>query len=360
MRYLARNTLIAGILELAESFGVDREEILAEIGLHPALAQGVGALVPSEAIIDAVEFAALRSGRSDFGLLLGARQDHRLLGPLGLLLEQASTIGELQAFSRRFFHLHNTALKYTLARRRNRGVMRLEIRARGAFEPRHYVEALFVICVRMAQIILGPKWRPLGVLFRHERLANRAAYERHFGGAVRFGQDIDALLCSAADFERRVEPRDPEVKRKLEAMLEELDLHYASDVAAKVAQLVRALLPAGQATVGQVSKLMALTPRTLQRRLRAQRSSFGAVLADTRLKMARDYLRGGAFTMTEIAPLLGYSEVSALSRFLQTRGPAARAAAKAPAKRRTPRRTRHPLTGSPAPASVKSRDSERA
>lgn len=319
-RHVARNTLIAGVLELAEQFGIERDEILAEIGLDPALVRGVGTLIPSEAIIDAVELSAERSGRDDFGLLLGGRQDHRLMGPLGLLFEQASTITELQAFSKRFFHLHNTALVYTLRRKGHRGVMQLVIKARGAREPKHYVECLFVIVVRMAQIILGPKWRPVGVHFRHSRLANRAAYERHFGRGVHFNQDMDAIICTAGDMDRSVEPRNPEIKYKLEAMLQQLDTQYANDVVAKVSHIIRAFLPGGQASIEQVSKLMSMTPRTLQRRLRAAGVTFSDVLTNTRIELAREYLRGGGLNVTQIAPILGFSEASAVSRFLRQSG----------------------------------------
>jgi AraC-like DNA-binding protein len=317
VRHLARNTLLVGILDLAESFGVDHDDIMSEVGLDPAMAQGVGVWIPSEAIIDATELSAERSGRSDFGLLLGARQDHRLMGPLGLLFEQAETIEELQALSRRFFHLHNTALRYTLSRRRNRGIIRLQIRARGAFMPRHYVEALFVICVRMAQIILGPRWRPLNVLFEHGRMANRASYERYLGTGVRFGQSMNAITCHAADLDRKATHRDPELKGRLESMLHDLDTQYINDVRAKVGHLVRTLLPSGQASIANVAKLTSATPRTLQRRLREQGSTFSEILVATRLEIARTYLRGGSLSVTELAPILGFSEASAVSRFLR-------------------------------------------
>ena len=315
-QHLARNTLVTGTLELAESLGVSADEILDEIGLDPKLARTVGALVPSEAIIDAVELAAVKSGRNDFGLMLGARQDHRLIGPLGLLFEQATSITELQEFSDRFFHLHNTALKYTLTRRRGRGLMRLQIRAKGLFVPRHYVECLFVIVIRMARIILGPKWRPASVLLQHHRLANRSAYERYFGAATRFEQGLNGIVCTEADFVKRSEPRNPEIKLKLQAMLQELDSHYDQDVAAKVSHVIRVLLPAGQASIESSAKLLSLTPRTLQRKLRAQDTNFTSVMVDTRVELAREYLRSG-HSVTRIAPMLGFSEASAVSRFLR-------------------------------------------
>lgn len=320
MKHLARNTLIPGILTLAESYGVRRDEVLDEIGLDPAMAQGVGTVIPSVAIVDATECAALKSGRNDFGLQLGDRQDHRLIGPLGLLLEQASSIEEFLAFSRRYFHLHNTSLRYTLTKRRDRsGVIELRILARGAFEPRHYVEALFVICVRMAQIVLGAKWRPLAVQFKHKRQAGRASYERHFGQDVLFEQSRNAILCRAADLEHKAAPRDPELRRRLEVMLNDLNAKFANDTVGKASHLIRALLPGGQASIGHVAKLMALTPRTLQRRLHARRMRYCDVLAATRVEMARDYTRAG-LKITDMAPILGFSEASALSRFLREHG----------------------------------------
>ena len=315
-QHLARNTMIPGTLELAESFGVAAGNILSEINLDRVTALRFGALVPSEAIIDAVECAATLTGRDDFGLILGTRQDHRLIGPLGLLFEQCSSLAELQSYSQRFFHLHNTNLVYSLGRERGRGVFRLDIQSKGMFEPRQYVEALFVICVRMARVMLGPRVAPVTVLFAHKRLAELPAYQRHLGADVRFGQKMNAMVCSAADLDRKVEPRNPDLKRRLETMLEELDAQHAGDLAAKVAHLVQALLPADAGSIDHVAKLMGVAPRTLQRRLRTKGVCFSDVLAQTRLKMAREYL-GSGFTRTQVAPLLGFSEVSALSRFLR-------------------------------------------
>ena len=99
-------------------------------------------------------------------------------------------------------------------------------------------------------------------------------------------------------------------------MVKELDAQQSADVPAKVSQLVRALLPLRRGTIEEVAKLMAIAPRTLQRRLDAYGLSFKVILADVRFEMAREYLRGGTLSTTQVAPLLGLSESSALSRFL--------------------------------------------
>ena len=172
----------------------------------------------------------------------------------------------------------------------------------------------------MAQIILGSKWKPVAVHFKHARLATNANYERHFGPGVRFNQDMNAIICTTSDMDQSVEPRNPELKQKLEAMLQSLDSQYANDIVAKVSHVIRAFLPGGQASIGQVAKLLSMTPRTLQRKLRAYGVSFSDVLTNARVEMAREYLRGGGFSVTQIAPILGFTEASAVSRFLRRAG----------------------------------------
>ena len=54
--------------------------------------------------------------------------------------------------------------------------------------------------------------------------------------------------------------------------------------------------------------------RTLQRRLREQGVDFKWLVDDTRRRFSLNYVRERKHTLSEIACLLGYSEVSALNR----------------------------------------------
>ncbi len=325
MRHFARNTLLRTILDVAESLGVSRKQVLGTIGLAPFLADQPGGFVPSEAIIDAMEYAAAATGRSDFGLLIADRQDHRSLGPLGLLIEQADSIAEIQEFGGRFMRLHNSALEYSIERGKTRANMLLKIHAKSAYEPRHYVEALFAICVRMGGFHLGAEWRPTAVNFSHPKVGKDARYEHHFGRHVRFNQKADTISFRIADLDRSVATREPELKRMLGNVMRQLELQHTEDFPAKIAQLVRILLPSNEASIQEVAHLLAIKPRALQRRLQAQETSFARIRAKVRLDMIQDYVRLDGFTLTEMAPLLGFSEVSALSRFARTHLPGSRA-----------------------------------
>src|SRR5947207_8731855 len=126
---LARNTLLLATLDLAESLGLSRNRIYHEIGLNESVAEAPNAVVPSSAVIDAMEFAAWRTQRTDFGLMIADRRDHLNLGLLGLLIEQCASIAEVHEVGKRFMHLHNGALEFALSKERTRGVVRLNIHA---------------------------------------------------------------------------------------------------------------------------------------------------------------------------------------------------------------------------------------
>jgi AraC-like DNA-binding protein len=73
-------------------------------------------------------------------------------------------------------------------------------------------------------------------------------------------------------------------------------------------------MPHGDPTLTVVAGTMAIGPRTLQRRLRDQGADFKKLVDDTRRRFALRYLGDRKNTLTEVAYLLGYSEVSAFNR----------------------------------------------
>lgn len=327
VRHLTRNTILRNTVELASTLGVDAAAILNDIALDPALALQPGAFVPSEKVIDAVESAALRSGRRDFGLLLGSQNDHRTLGPVGVLAEHCSTVAEAVAEGSRFLHLHNSALLYSLTRSgRSQYMFRAQVATRGRYEPRHYIECLLTMFVRYCRLLLGPGWHPTSVHFEHERLADRITYQRFFRCPVKFNQDENAALAPVADFERKIERADPRIKEVTMRLLQELEREQAQNFTDRVALLARVLLPRGRASAEEVARLMSLSPRTFQRRLAEHDTTFKDILTRIRIELVHAYLDRDGIGLHEMSEILGLSEPSAVSRFLkETFGEGARA-----------------------------------
>jgi AraC-like DNA-binding protein len=90
------------------------------------------------------------------------------------------------------------------------------------------------------------------------------------------------------------------------------------DAAVTTAQRVRAVLleglPAGLADLDGVARRLATTPRTLQRRLAADGTTWQGVLRETREALAWHYLGKTALPVAEVAFLLGYDEPNSFWR----------------------------------------------
>ncbi|HEY1344822.1 MAG TPA: AraC family transcriptional regulator ligand-binding domain-containing protein [Streptosporangiaceae bacterium] len=104
----------------------------------------------------------------------------------------------------------------------------------------------------------------------------------------------------------------PELRRRL------ADLQAAASTAERVHAALLETLPAGDHTMATVAHHLATSPRTLQRQLQAEGTTFQAVLTGTREHLARHYLTHSAMTTADIAYLLAYDDTNSFYRAFRT------------------------------------------
>ena len=86
---------------------------------------------------------------------------------------------------------------------------------------------------------------------------------------------------------------------------------YAQDnIAEQLIRRLTELMAAGEANADAACRALRLSRRTLQRRLRAEKTSFQKVLTEVRAVLAINYLGDARLKSLEIAMLLGYSNIS--------------------------------------------------
>ena len=89
---------------------------------------------------------------------------------------------------------------------------------------------------------------------------------------------------------------------------------YAQDnYAAQLKRKLVELLAAGEANADAACRALQLSRRTLQRRLKAEKTSFQKVLTEVRAVLAVTYLRDKRLKALEVAMLLGYSNISSFT-----------------------------------------------
>ena len=77
--------------------------------------------------------------------------------------------------------------------------------------------------------------------------------------------------------------------------------------------MVEVLLPTGRCSLAHVSRALHVPPRTLRRHLAEEGQSFSAIVHEVRARWAERYLATDAYSLTQIAHLLGFAAPSAFS-----------------------------------------------
>jgi AraC-like DNA-binding protein len=87
----------------------------------------------------------------------------------------------------------------------------------------------------------------------------------------------------------------------------------------KVRELVRLQLPAGRCTIERVARQLDVDRRTLHRKLAAEGRTFSDILESVRTEIATRILQSRERPLTAVADLLGFSDLSAFSRWFRAR-----------------------------------------
>jgi AraC-like DNA-binding protein len=90
-------------------------------------------------------------------------------------------------------------------------------------------------------------------------------------------------------------------------------LNTGDNIAAQLKTRMADLMASGEANADSACRALKLSRRTLQRRLKAERTSFQRVLQEVRADLAIRYLRDTRLKSLDIAMLLGYSNISSFT-----------------------------------------------
>jgi AraC-like DNA-binding protein len=173
-----------------------------------------------------------------------------------------------------------------------------------------------VFWVALARMATRAEIRPLRVNAPVQFAPDQADAYRDFFGVPIDHATVPSITFSASDAERPFltandqmwDCFEPGLRRQL------TDL----DTGAATVDLVRSALlrqlPAGSATMRSVARELAISTRTLQRRLQVEGASFQSVLRDTREALARHYLARPDLTAGQISYLLGYDDTNSFYR----------------------------------------------
>src|SRR5690606_2689872 len=169
--------------------------------------------------------------------------------------------------------------------------------------------------VRGSRMLYGRDFQPLEIRMQRQRPANHAKLERVYRTVPIYGCDDNAIIVDLATLEKPLSYANLEVVKASEDAMDRYRSHWAEPgLVEHLSAVLKELLPSGEPRQEDVAQRLAMTLRTLQRRLGEAGTCYRDVLNDTRHSLALSYLRSEQYSVGEIAFLLGFSEVSAFTR----------------------------------------------
>lgn len=305
----------AAIVRALDAQGVDGRRLAAAAGIDPASLQEPDARVPRAALTRLWQLAVEATGDPCFGLTAARHVTQTTFHALGYAVLASTTLRE--AFERivRYRRLIGEVVQLALVEAGDRYRFVIDVSAPpGA--PYEAVDAIAAGSLQQARLLRGePRFAPLAVALERPQPPDPEPFRRLFRVPPSFAQAANVMEFARADFEARLPSGNAELARQNEAILVGyLARLETAGLSNRVQQALLQALPDGAPTKTALARRLAMSPRTLQRRLADEGTSFKALLNDARASLARSYVGEGRLSVTEVAFVLGFADTATFSR----------------------------------------------
>lgn len=311
---------VLGILDTVAPRGPERAALAGAAGLDLDALRAPDDRVPAQRLTALLEAAARRSGDDFLGLHLGQRNAPARFGLLGFVFRSSGSLREAYARMTRFAPLWHDGLRIEVEERAGTArlltlvVGRVGRRSSGT---RHLVELIQTGLLIGARRALDRPIAPRQVSFVHTAPRDVRPLVEFFGERLDFGAAHNEIVLERALLDEALTGAEAGLAavltRHAEAMLRRLPASPGQTTELVRQELWRRL-PDGVPTLDALARRLALSPRTLQRRLGAEGVSLESIVQEARRELAIQLLGDTSLSASEVALLTGFSEASAFWR----------------------------------------------
>lgn len=258
---------------------------------------------------------AERLNEPDLPLKIGAAMQVRHLGIAGQVLLSCDTLGEAAEQFCRYCRLVDDMGYTRIHRHGDMGEASFHW-GNGGVPPPAMEQIWASAMLSLSQWLTGRTDIACEFYFRHPRPADLASFERMLGPRLHFGQQATRNVVPSWMMELPVSTHVPEMRPIVEAQAEaslralEQDGDQSQALVRRVSDLIAEHLAKGTATVELIATQLALSTRTLNRRLADAGTSFRGLCETVRRSRAESLLTNPAVSLAEVSFMLGYHEQS--------------------------------------------------
>lgn len=293
--------------------GIQGDVLLQDAGLSPQLLSDPSALLSArdyDALCDALQ---KRLNDPALALHIGEMLRTDMLDTVGLLISTATGFREAFEQFLRFKPLVNPCGDLTLTETGTLATVACHISPeQGLTGSFRFAEMYFSTFLNFTTALSGRAIRVYRVEFTHDGSSYLDDFRRIFGEAaeIRFNAPDNIMVVERDILDEPMPSKAPAFNRQIEQLAQRrlADLPQGDTTTAAVLRVLEELMGQRILDIEEVARQLDITPRTLQRRLQDEDTTYLALRDHVRHRHAQRHLCDPAMSIDQIAELLGFSE----------------------------------------------------
>lgn len=306
-------SVVRSLLSFLEQRGLNKEQLCQAVNLDPEAVNDGDNTCPPETYGQLMSLAIEQLEDPNLGFHFGSAAEPDRWGVVGYLINSSESLATALTMQQKFQDLVGTIGKINFSSDEKDITLKWETKQ--PVIPALAEEAV-TGWVAFCRWITGTTLNPKEVFFKHSKPANVTAYEEFFGCPLHFEAEFNGLIGPLEFLDLPIKRADSGVRSWLEQQAANR-LKAISEVPPVVRSLetfIQSHLVQGIPDLGQAAKALEIAPRTLQKKLSDEGTSFSKVVENVRLELAKSLLKDSEYSLIEISLLVGFSEQSAFTR----------------------------------------------
>ena len=310
------STMLATTVRIAhrmlQHHGIEADALFLAAGLDPLKLDDPQARYPLDRLSDLWRMADKQIPNPCWGLTAGELWRPTDFHALGYAFLASATLASGLKRMQRYYSIVNPALSLQSITTHDSFTM-THVASPDALNFPAIQDTRLSVTLRMCRDVYGEEFR-----FREIQLAHpwrACGYEEHLGCPVRYDADHSGFTIPLEVMHRPLPAKNRDLARENDRILQDIERRLIdTSIIGRARRAVLEGLPSGKPGARDVARALAISPRTLQRKLQEEGTTFQAVLDAVRKELAQQYIRSGEYDLLEVTYLTGFANPPAFSR----------------------------------------------
>lgn len=318
----AQMSILRDIIYGAVPYGANVVSACAALGIEPNELNDSERLIPFKPAAEVWDVVIEQTKHDLLGLHLGEKITPAILGLIGYLMQSSRNLLEAILQLARFNDLHSTMMKYQIVETDDEVGIHYHAATVWVHQypesVRQSIELAMSGLVTFFKTISGAGVYPVKVELGYPARQS-AEYERVFRGTVVFNAGRDAMTFKKKDLLVPIASFDKSLFTRFADILEKklTSLNAEQKFSDRIRQTILTEFKGNSPSVEVIAATMNMTPRSIQRRLKEEDTTYREIAGRFKKELADVVLSDPRFSASQVSTLLGYSDASALRKAIK-------------------------------------------